>query len=414
MKWQLLELLIGLRRAGKEVIGYGAPGKGNTLLNYCGIRADLLDYTVDRNPNKHGRFLPGTHIPIHSPGADRGDAPGRDPDPALEPAAGDRGAARVRPGLGRRALRPDSAPGDRGASSDGASPRLKVVLFCGGLGLRMGESTTRVPKPMITIGERPILWHIMKYYAHLRAPRTSSSASATRAEVIKEFFLDYNEALTNDFVLSDGGTPDRAGLAATSTTGRSPSSTRACSRSIGQRLRLVEPYLGEDEIFLANYGDTLTDAPLPDMVERLRASDATALFLSVAADLQLPRRVDWSDIEPRRSGIEDVTEAELWINAGYFVLRREIFDYMSAGEELVEEPFRRLIEERKLLAYPYDGFWAPMDTLKEQAQPRRAATTAAARRGCAAPRGHRAASTPPEPRADAVASARHGLDRAAR
>jgi SAM-dependent methyltransferase len=67
VKWQLLELLIGLRRAGKGVIGYGAPGKGNTLLNYCGIRADLLQYTVDRNPHKHGKFLPGTHIPIFAP-----------------------------------------------------------------------------------------------------------------------------------------------------------------------------------------------------------------------------------------------------------------------------------------------------------------------------------------------------------
>jgi SAM-dependent methyltransferase len=67
VKWQLLELLIRLRREGKHVVGYGAPGKGNTLLNYCGIRADLLDYTVDRNPYKHGRYLPGTHIPIHPP-----------------------------------------------------------------------------------------------------------------------------------------------------------------------------------------------------------------------------------------------------------------------------------------------------------------------------------------------------------
>jgi C-methyltransferase C-terminal domain/Putative zinc binding domain/Methyltransferase domain len=67
VRWMLLELLIEQRRAGKHVVGYGAPGKGNTLLNYCGIRTDLLDYTVDRNPHKHGKFLPGTHIPIHPP-----------------------------------------------------------------------------------------------------------------------------------------------------------------------------------------------------------------------------------------------------------------------------------------------------------------------------------------------------------
>ncbi len=66
-KRALLDLLIGLRRDGKQVVGYGAPGKGNTLLNYCGIRTDLLDYTVDRNPYKHGRFTPGTQIPIHPP-----------------------------------------------------------------------------------------------------------------------------------------------------------------------------------------------------------------------------------------------------------------------------------------------------------------------------------------------------------
>jgi hypothetical protein len=66
-KRALLELLIQLRRAGKRVVGYGAPGKGNTLLNYCGVRTDFLDFTVDRNPYKQGRFLPGTHIPIYSP-----------------------------------------------------------------------------------------------------------------------------------------------------------------------------------------------------------------------------------------------------------------------------------------------------------------------------------------------------------
>jgi C-methyltransferase C-terminal domain len=67
VKWSLLELLIALRRDGKQIVGYGAPGKGNTLLNYCGIRTDLLEYTVDRNPHKHGKHLPGTHIPIYAP-----------------------------------------------------------------------------------------------------------------------------------------------------------------------------------------------------------------------------------------------------------------------------------------------------------------------------------------------------------
>jgi glucose-1-phosphate cytidylyltransferase len=248
-------------------------------------------------------------------------------------------------------------------SPDGAPPRLKVVLFCGGLGLRMGESTTRVPKPMITIGERPILWHIMKFYAS-HGYRDFILCLGYKGEVIKQFFLDYNEALTNDFVLSNGGR--RIELISSDIHDWSITFVDTGLQSkIGQRLRLVEPYLGGDEIFLANYGDTLTDAPLPEMVERLRASDATALFLSSRPTYNF--HVASLDDSNHVLGLEDVTESELWINAGYFVLRREIFDYMRAGEELVEEPFRRLIAERKLLAYPYDGFWAPMDTLKEKA-----------------------------------------------
>ena len=109
-KWALLELLIGLRRDGKRVVGYGAPGKGNTLLNYCGIRTDLLEYTVDRNPHKQGKFLPGTHIPIYRSGADRRDAARLHPDPAVEPRARDRRATRVRSGVGGAADRADPAP----------------------------------------------------------------------------------------------------------------------------------------------------------------------------------------------------------------------------------------------------------------------------------------------------------------
>lgn len=239
---------------------------------------------------------------------------------------------------------------------------LKVVLFCGGLGLRMGESTTRLPKPMITIGERPILWHIMKYYAGF-GYRDFILCLGYKGEVIKQFFLDYNEALSNDFVLSNGGR--RVELISSDIHDWSITFVDTGLQStIGQRLRLVEPYLGDDEIFLANYGDTLTDAPLPEMVELLESSDATALFLSSRPTYNF--HVATLDASNRVVELEDVTQAGLWINAGYFVFRREIFDHIREGEELVEEPFRRLIAERKLLAYPYDGFWAPMDTLKEK------------------------------------------------
>jgi glucose-1-phosphate cytidylyltransferase len=239
---------------------------------------------------------------------------------------------------------------------------LKVVLFCGGLGLRMGESTTRVPKPMITIGDRPILWHIMKYYASF-GYRNFVLCLGYKGEVIKQFFLDYNEALSNDFVLTGGGT--RIELISSDIHDWSITFVdTGLQSSIGERLLRIRPYLGDDEIFLANYGDTLTDAPLPDMIDVLRKSDAAALFLGSRPTYNF--HVATMDSSNRVLELEDVTRAGLWINAGYFVLRREIFDYMREGEELVEEPFRRLIAARKLIAYPYEGFWAPMDTLKEK------------------------------------------------
>ena len=103
---------------------------------------------------------------------------------------------------------------------------MKVVLFCGGLGLRMRDATQRIPKPMVPVGEQPILWHIMKYYAHF-GHKDFILCLGYKADVIKDYFLDYNEALSNDFVLSNGGRDDRAARVATSRTGGSRSSTRA-------------------------------------------------------------------------------------------------------------------------------------------------------------------------------------------
>ena len=107
VKWSLLELLIQLKREGNQIVGYGAPGKGNTLLNFCGVRTDILDYTVDRNPHKQGKHLPGTHIPIYAPKRIDETPTRLHSRAAVEPETGDHGAAFVRPGLGSTADRAD-------------------------------------------------------------------------------------------------------------------------------------------------------------------------------------------------------------------------------------------------------------------------------------------------------------------
>ena len=239
---------------------------------------------------------------------------------------------------------------------------MKVVVFCGGLGLRMGETSARIPKPMITIGDKPILWHIMSYYASFGIT-DFILCLGYKAEVIKEYFLNYNEALSNDFVLRDGGRSIE--LFGRDIHHWSITFIDTGLRDlIGQRLKKIEPYLGEDEVFLATYGDGLTDAPLVDMIDTLRSGTDVGLFLASHPTYNF--HVVNFDEDNRVQAMRDVTTMGLWINAGYFVFRREVLDYIQPDEDLVEEPFKRLIEENKLVAYPYDGFWAPMDTLKDK------------------------------------------------
>jgi glucose-1-phosphate cytidylyltransferase len=239
---------------------------------------------------------------------------------------------------------------------------MKVVIFCGGMGIRMGEATQRIPKPMIQIGGRPILWHIMKYYASW-GHNDFVLCLGYKAEAIKEFFLTYNEALANDFVLSAGGTGvhllrtdiDEWTITFVDT---------GMQATIGERLKAVESFLAEDEIFLATYGDGLTDAPLDDMVNRFTRQESTAMFIQVRPTANM--HVVDTDEDGIVRDLRDFTESQVFINGGFFVLRRGIFDEIEPGDELVDAPFRRLIEQRRLSAYRYDGFWAPMDTLKDK------------------------------------------------
>jgi glucose-1-phosphate cytidylyltransferase len=241
---------------------------------------------------------------------------------------------------------------------------MKVVLFCGGLGIRMGEATQLIPKPMIPIGGRPILWHIMRYYASY-GHCEFILCLGYRAEAVKEYFLTYNEAMSNDFVLTNGGRDVRL-LSSDTEDWTITFVDTGISSTIGSRLKSVEPFLGSDEVFLATYGDGLTDLPLDEMVAAFTAVDKSAMFLSVRPSVNM--HVVQADLDGTVRRIEDITEANVFINGGYFVLRREILNLIEPGDELVEQPFRRLIEREGLLAYPYHGFWAPMDTLKDKQQ----------------------------------------------
>jgi glucose-1-phosphate cytidylyltransferase len=239
---------------------------------------------------------------------------------------------------------------------------VKVVLFCGGLGVRMGEETQRIPKPMITVGNRPILWHIMKWYASWGYD-DFVLCLGYKGETIKEYFLNYNEALSNDFVLSNGGR-DVELLASDISNWRVAFVDTGIQSTIAERLLAIAPRLGDDDYFLASYGDGLTDAPLPEMIELLRSSGKTGLFLSVRPVFNA--HVVNADADGVVRSVEDIQRADVRINGGYFVFRRDVLDYVNPGEELVEEPFQRLIGNGELIAYRYDGFWEPMDTIKDK------------------------------------------------
>jgi glucose-1-phosphate cytidylyltransferase len=239
---------------------------------------------------------------------------------------------------------------------------MKVVLFCGGLGMRIREADDRVPKPMVTIGYRPILWHVMKYYAHF-GHKDFILCLGYRGDAIKEYFLNYNECISNDFTLSDGG--NRLELMNRDTSDwRITFADTGVGSNIGQRLKAVEKHLAGEREFLANYSDGLTNLPLPAQLAHFRGSGAIATFVCVKPNLSYHLVSLGGD--GRVAGLQDIGASSIRINGGYFAFRTEIFEYLKAGEELVEQPFQRLIAAGRLAAYPYDGFWMPMDTFKDR------------------------------------------------
>jgi len=241
---------------------------------------------------------------------------------------------------------------------------MKVVLFCGGLGLRLRDYAENIPKPMVTIGYRPIIWHVMKYYAHF-GHKDFILCLGHRADTIKNYFVHYDEYISNDFTLTGDG-KNMSLINRDIHDWKITFADTGANSNIGERLRAVEKYLEGEDMFLANYSDGLTDLPLNEHIEHFRRHGKMASFLCIRPNLSFHLvTLNGDDLV---SGIEDINRTNFRINGGYFVFRKDIFKYMREGEELVQEPFRRLVDQKQLLAYRYDGFWACMDTFKDKQQ----------------------------------------------
>jgi len=240
---------------------------------------------------------------------------------------------------------------------------MKVVLFCGGLGTRLREYSENIPKPLVNIGYRPILWHLMRYYAHY-GHKEFILCLGYRGDLVREYFLHYNEAMSNDFTLGEGGR--RIELY-----GRDLDDWKitfvdtGAHSNIGQRLLRARKYLNNEEVFLANYADALSDFPLNEQLDIFNSRKHFVASCAAVLGNQSFHFVT-SDENNVVTQIASMRDQQLWINGGFFIFRRDIFDYLQEGEELVEAPFARLVAQRKLMAYPWEGFWHCMDTLKDK------------------------------------------------
>ena len=238
---------------------------------------------------------------------------------------------------------------------------MKVVLFCGGLGLRLREYNESIPKPMVPIGYRPIMWHLMKYYAHY-GHNDFILCLGWQANVIKEFFVNYDECVSNNFVLQQNGKVELLNSDIHDWTITFVDT--GINANIGQRLKAVEPYVEGEKVFLANYSDGLTDLPLPKLTDYFYEHDAIATCMAVRPNQRF-HLID-ADDNGLVNKLTPIADSSIWMNAGFFVFSSEIFDFIGEGEELVVEPFERLMAKQKLRAYQHNGFWGCMDTYKEK------------------------------------------------
>jgi len=230
--------------------------------------------------------------------------------------------------------------------------------------MRMRDGVSSGPKPMAMVGERPLLWHVMRYYAYF-GHTDFVLCLGYGASYVKDFFLHYDETRSNDFVLEKGATEVKL-FSRDISDWRITFVDTGLTSPIGERLRRVRRFVEDQEIFMANYADVLTNAPLPDIISRFEASTAVAGLLAVPPQSS-HHVVDIGD-DGFITQVTPMRDLRQWENGGYFVLRPEVFEYLNEGEDLIEDAIMRLVPAGRVLAYPYKGYWSPADTVKERAQ----------------------------------------------
>jgi len=239
---------------------------------------------------------------------------------------------------------------------------MKVVLFCGGFGMRLHPSTENIPKPLVSVGGEPVLLHLMKYYSYF-GHKDFILCLGYKGDKIKKFFLNYDECLSGDFVLANGDKKKKLFESEIESWTITFAETGLHSPA-GERLKKVEKYLCDEDVFLANYSDGLTDLYLPDLINYSKERDKIATMITVKPTVGF--HYVSADKDGHVDSICQLDQTPVRVNGGYFVFKKQIFNYINPGEDLIFEPFQRLIQKRQLVAYKHDGFWASLDTYKDK------------------------------------------------
>jgi glucose-1-phosphate cytidylyltransferase len=238
---------------------------------------------------------------------------------------------------------------------------MKTVILAGGLGTRLKEETEFLPKPMVPIGGKPILWHIMKNYS-VYDHNQFVICAGYKSEVIKQYFRDF-ELINRDFtiqiqnevVIEHHGDFEESGWQVTI------ADTGPLTLT-GARIANVRRYIG-DETFFCTYGDGVANIDFDKLLE-FHNSHGKIATLTAVRPLSRFGVLDLGK-EDKVNNFKEKPEAEGWINAGFFVFDARIFDYLIGDVALEREPLSKLAEDNELMAYKHDAFWQPMDTLRE-------------------------------------------------